>query len=127
MSTEFYWIAVAVVTVLSAGRLTRLAVADDFPPVKFFRDIAYDWLDKGPKRRQWQIITWCAYCAGFWLTAPIVAWGYLSGAFTPDLSADAIDFESYWALPWWIFNGVLAASYLVSLIVVLDKEEGADS
>lgn len=111
MSTEFYWIAVAVVTVLSAARLTRLAVADDFPPVKFFRDIAYDWLDKGPKRRQWQIITWCAYCAGFWLTAPIVAWGYLTD----------------WHTAWWVFNGTLAASYLVSLIVVLDKEEGADS
>jgi hypothetical protein len=99
------------VTVLSAARLTRLMVADDFPPVKFFRDLAYDWLDKGPKRRQWQIITWCAYCAAFWVVGPIVAWGYLTD----------------WQTAWWLFNGALAASYLASIVVRFDGDKGDES
>lgn len=110
MSTEFYWIAVAVVTVLSASRLTRLAVADDFPPVKFFRDIVYDFLDKSTTRRQWQIITWCHYCASFWLTAPIVAWGYLT------------DFQT----AWWIFNATFAATYLSAILVSFDGDKSGD-
>lgn len=107
MSTEFYWIAIAFVTVLSAARLTRLAVADDFPPVKFFRDRIYDFLDRTDRRRQWQIITWCGYCAAFWLTAPVVAWGYLTD----------------WQTAWWLFNGAMGGSYIASLIVVNDKDE----
>ena len=116
MSTEFYWIAVAVVTVLSASRLTRLAVADDFPPVKFFRDVVYDFLDKSATRLQWQIITWCAYCAAFWLTLPVVLWGYLAHVYghpPNDVSGNI----------WWLFNGTMGASYIASLIVVNDKDE----
>lgn len=121
MSTEFYWIAVAVVTVLSAARLTRLAVADDFPPVKFFRDRAYNWLDKGPKRLQWQIITYCGYCASFWLALPIVLWGYVAHVYghpPNDLTG--------WQTAWWIFNGVLAASYLAAIVMRFDGDDDED-
>lgn len=121
MSTEFYLIAAALVTLLSAARLTRLAVADDFPPVKFFRDRAYDWLDKGPKRRQWQILTWCAYCASFWLTLLVVLWGYFAGVY-----GDAPDDLTGWALAWWIFNGSLGAAYVASIIVRFDGDDNGD-
>ncbi len=123
MSTEFYLVAAAIVTVLSAARLTRLAVADDFPPVKFLRDKAYDWLDKGPKRRQWQIVTWCAYCAAFWLTLFVVSWADLSGVL--DSTAANTDL-SLWAEAWWFFNGALGASYLASIIVRFDGDDAED-
>jgi hypothetical protein len=124
MSTEFYWIAVAVVTVLSAARLTRLAVADDFPPVKFFRDIAYDWFDKGPKRLQWQIITWCAYCAAFWLVAFVVGWGVLAHVYGHPPNENG--FSGYAENIWWAVNGSLAGSYLASIIVRFDGDTSDD-
>lgn len=124
MSTDLYWIAVAVVTVLSAARLTRLAVADDFPPVKFFRDLVYDALDKGPRRRQWQIITWCAYCAAFWLTALVVVFADLMGV---------LDGKTAWGTSgelsqplWWIFNGTVAGSYLAAIVVRFDGDTSGD-
>lgn len=110
MSTEFYWIAVAVVTVVSASRLTRLAVADDFPPVQFFRDRLYDALDRGERLRQWQIITWCGYCASFWITSAVVAWGYLTD----------------WQTAWWLVNGAFAASYLAAILMANDGDKSGD-
>ena len=41
----FDWIAVAVVTVLSSARLTRLATFDSFPPVRWLRDKYGEWTD----------------------------------------------------------------------------------
>ena len=101
VSPEFYWIAVAVITVLSAARLTRLAVADKFPPVAAIRDW---YIDKTDSRPQWQYLAFCPYCAGPWLTLLVLLSGWLTD----------------WHTAWWVFNGWLAASYLASIVVVFD-------
>lgn len=126
MSPEFYWVAVAIVTVLSAARLTRLAVADDFPPVKFFRDRAYNLLDKTDRRRQWQILTWCSYCAAFWLTLIVVVWADLSGVFD-GYQVRAGEDLPLWQQAWWFFNGALGASYLASIIVRFDGDDDEET
>ncbi|MBC7630316.1 hypothetical protein [Aeromicrobium sp.] len=126
MSTEFYLIAVALVTVLSASRLTRLAVHDDFPPVRFFRDKMYDLLDGGVRRRQWQIITWCGYCASFWLTMAVVAWADLSGIFDGYQVVEGQDL-SLWQQAWWFVNGTLAASYAAAILMANDGDNGDEN
>jgi hypothetical protein len=100
---EFFWIAVAVVTVLSSSRLTRIAVVDDFPPVRFFRDKLYDRLEGSG----WQAITWCGYCVSFWITAAVIAWGYFTN----------------WQDAWWLVNGAFAASYLAATYVTHDGDD----
>jgi hypothetical protein len=108
MSTEFYWIAVAVITVLSGARLTRLWTADHFPPVKYLRHKAYAALDN---HEDWQRLTWCHYCAAFWLTSLVGLSGYLS------------DFHE----AWFVINGLLGGSYLASILVTFDGDnEGGD-
>lgn len=97
----FYWVAISVVTVLSSARLTRLAVVDDFPPVKWLRmkvAIATDGSD-------WQAITYCPYCVSFWMTLIVVLSGYFSD----------------WHTVWWIVAGSLAASYPGSVWVAYEK------
>ena len=101
-----FWIAVAVVTVVSSARLTRLATFDAFPPVQWLRD-KYDDLTDGGK---WQILAHCPWCASFWVTLPIVLWGYFS------------DFHT----AWWLFNGTFAASYLAAMVMVHDGDESGD-
>lgn len=102
MSTEFYWIAVAAVTVLSAARLTRLAVYDDFPPVAWVRD-RYE--SKAPGK--WKLLALCGFCASFWVTLAVVLWGWLT------------DFNEVW----WIINAVFGASYLAASYVARDGDE----
>lgn len=104
MSTEFYWIAVAVITIMSAARITRLLTFDKFPPIKFFRDKYEDATDGS----NWQLIAYCAYCMSPWVTLLIVGWGYL------------VDFDT----AWFLVNGIFAASYSAAIIVALDKGEG---
>jgi MFS family permease len=104
MST-FHWIAIAVVTVVSAARLTRLAVYDDLPPMKWLREKAYD------KSEKWGLLWYCSYCFSFWATL-----------FGPVL----IGYYSHWHDWWWIVFGSLAASYLAAILVIHDGEP-ADS
>lgn len=112
MSNEFYWIAVAVVTIISSARLTRLATFDDFPPTKWLRDKFADLTDGS----QWQLLAFCAYCASFWITAAVVGLGLAAGVYTgtPD---SGIGFSA-----WWIVNGILAASYLAAVFMVNDGD-----
>lgn len=102
----FEWIAVAVVTITSAARLTRLGTYDLFPPVKWLRDKFISWSDKTERRRGWQLIAFCAYCFSYWPTLAIVLSGYYS----------------HWHDIWWIFNGSLGASYLAAILVIRDAE-----
>lgn len=104
--TDFEWVAVAVVTVMSAARLTRLATYDSFPPTAWLRDKYADATD-GTK---WQILAYCPYCASFWLTLLVVGSGWLSD----------------WHTAWWLFNATMGASYLAAIAMVLDQDEDDD-
>lgn len=115
MSTEFYWVAVALVTVISAARLTRLATVDKFPPIKKVRDKYEDRADG----TGWDLLTMCGYCFSFWATLLVVLWGWLSGVYgiSPFDSTDDTA-----AHIWWFANGVLAASYLAAVFMAHDGD-----
>lgn len=111
MST-FQWVAIALITITSASRLTRLATYDKFPPVRWLRDKFADWTDTTPRRRSWQLIAFCAYCFSYWPTLAIILTGYYS----------------HWHDAWWIVNGSLGASYLAAILMIHDGEpEDEDS
>jgi len=118
MSTEFYWVAVTVVTILSAARLTRLANIDKFPPTAAIRH----WYQEKNEFNDWIWLTLCAYCMAPWMTLFVGAWGWLAGVYgnTP-LIEDNIS-----ALIWWGFNGWLAASYLAGSFVAHDSGSDDD-
>lgn len=101
-----FWLAVAVVTVVSSARLTRLATFDAFPPIQWLRD-KYDEKTDG---NSWQLLAHCPYCAAPWFTLAVLLSGYFS------------DFH----VVWWLFNGWLAASYLASMVMVHDGDESGD-
>ncbi len=101
--SEFELVAIAVVTVLSSARLTRLATVDKFPPVKWFRDR----YEKATEDSGWDLLTMCGYCFSFWATAVVVAAGYLS------------EFHEVW----WLVNGTLAASYAAAIVMANDGDE----
>lgn len=115
MITEFYWLAVALTTVVSASRLTRLATVDKFPPVRWARDKYADATDG----TGWQLLLFCGYCFSFWATALVVLWGCLSGVY--DVSGNGTP-----ATVWWIVNGILAASYLAAILMAHDGDDGDD-
>lgn len=102
MSTEFYWIAVALVTIVSASRITRLLTFDAFPPIRWVREKYEDRTDGSG----WQLIAYCPWCMSPWVTAGVVAWGYLTD----------------WDLYWWLVNGVFAAAYLAAMLMVRDGD-----
>lgn len=105
---QFYWIAVAVVTVVSASRITRLLTYDDFPPIKYLREKYQDATDG--RLIGWQPLSYCPYCLSPYVTALVVLWGWLTD----------------WQTAWWVFNGISAASYLAAILMVLDADEDED-
>lgn len=119
MSTEFYWLAVVVTTIVSASRLTRLATWDDFPPVKWARDKYADATDGGG----WQILAFCGYCASFWITAIVVGWGWLASVYG-DPQAHPENLLGF--MVWWAVNGTLATSYLAAILMAHDGDDGDD-
>lgn len=95
-----------VVGVLSAARVTRLLVDDDFPPVARFRYWAADKL--GPV---WSAVLDCSFCIAPYVAFPAVAWGATLVAF-PDWTFNE------WA--WWLVNSWAALSYLLAMVNVRD-------
>jgi hypothetical protein len=120
MSTEFYWIAVVLTTIVSASRLTRLATWDEFPPVKWLREKYAEATDGSG----WTLLAYCGYCASFWITGVVVGWAYVAGVFNPAGVGPAA--AEVWTQVWWLVNGVLAASYLAAILMVHDGDEGDD-
>lgn len=106
----FFWIAVSAVTIVSASRITRVLTYDDFPPVRFFRDIYIEFMDRGPIRRQWLSLAYCPWCLSFWVTGAVVLAGFLSD----------------WHTAWWLTNGIFAASYLAAILQVHDGDTSKD-
>lgn len=110
MDPNFYWIAVALVTVTSSARLTRLATVDKFPPMVWFRDKFADFTDGGPRRRGWQLLMFCGYCFSFWATLAVVLTGYYSD----------------WHEAWWVVNSILGGSYLAAILMAHDGDINDD-
>lgn len=101
--TPFEWIAVAVVSVLSASRITRLVTYDAFPPAVRVRM----WWDKVTKDGEWALLFHCAFCASFWITLAVLGAGWASD----------------WHPAWWFVNGVFGASYLAAMVMLRDGDE----
>lgn len=120
---EFHLIAAAVVTVLSAARLTRLLTIDEFPPIAYFRDI----YEKHTEGNRWQALSYCAYCMSPWMTALVVLFGWLCGVYGTDpfhsIGSGGHDPSSGDATAWWIINGIFAASYPAAILVRKDGDE----
>lgn len=121
MNPTLYWIAIAVVTVIGSARLTRLAVYDDFPPIRWVRNVFLDAMEKGPRRSQWQLLALCGYCFSFWATLLVVVWGLLAHVYghppnDPTLAQTI----------WYILFGALAASYLAAAFVANDGDGSDD-
>lgn len=117
MSTEFYWIAVAIVTITGSSRITRLLTYDKFPPIMWARDWYLELLDGTERRRDWQLLAMCGYCMSFWTTLAVVAWADLSGIFE-----GPTEDPSLWASGWWFFIGTLGASYLAAILMKKDGD-----
>lgn len=102
--TNSDWVMVAVVTVLSVARLTRLLTWDSFPPSIWVRT-KFDDLTKDGK---WSLLVHCGYCFSVWAAFGVVLWGYWSD----------------WNTFWWIVNGSLAAAYVGAIVMANDGDEG---
>ena len=98
------WIAVAIITIMSSARLTRLATVDKFPPIVWLRDKYADALDG----TGYDLLVYCGYCFSFWATAAVVLWGWLTG----------------WSEPWWLVNSIFGASYAAAIVMANDGDEG---
>jgi hypothetical protein len=110
---EFYLIAVAVVTIVSAARITRLAVYDEFPPVEWLR-ARYTVRTEGTG---WELLAKCGFCMSFWVTAAVIAWGLLAHVYGhPPNHSTATQV-------WWIANGIFAASYLSAMTIARDGDK----
>lgn len=106
--TDFQWIAIAVVTVLSVARITRLVTWDSFPPSAWLRA---RW-DTITHDGSWSILAHCGYCFAVWAAFGVVLWGYWC------------DWDGAWGTVWWIVNGSLAASYVGAIVMSFDGDEG---
>lgn len=107
MSHEFWWVAVAVLTVTSTARITRLLTFDDFPPVKVVRDAFGRWTDKTDRRRGWQLLAYCGYCMSFWVALLVIGTGWTSD----------------WHEVWWLVNSAFGGSYLAAILMAHDGDE----
>lgn len=105
--TDFEWVAVALVAITSAARITRLVTHDAFPPAVWVRMKWDDLTTSKGKPSGWNLLLHCAYCFSFWATVAVVAWGYLS------------DFDT----AWWIVNSIFGGSYLAAIVMVHDGDD----
>jgi hypothetical protein len=102
VNPHFYYVAAAVVGILAAGRITRLITADSFPPAVKFRM----WWDDRTDGTLWNPLFHCPWCFAPYASAAVLAWALLS--------------NFHWT--WWVFNGWLAGSYIVSWVVFHDED-----
>jgi hypothetical protein len=116
LSPEFYWVAVALVTVVSVARITRLLVADKFPPIKYLRDIYEERTDG----TGWQWLALCGYCVAPWVTLVVLGTGLWAGIYSQytERSYDNVGFTI-----WWLFNAWWAISYLAAILMSNDGDK----
>lgn len=101
--SNFEWVAVAIVTIVSSARITRLVVWDSYPPSVWLRS---KW-DALTKDGDWSLLAHCGYCFGMYAAGFTVLTGYFSD----------------WHPIWWIFNGWLTASYGAAIVMSYDGDD----
>lgn len=101
--TAVFWVAVALVTITSAARITRLLTYDEFPPSVWVR---MQW-DKLTHDNGYALLVHCGYCASFWITLIVLGVGELT------------DYHPVW----WFVNGVFGASYLAAILMSRDGDD----
>lgn len=99
MTVDLTLISAFVVGSIAVGRLTRLAVDDDFPPVVWLREW---YITHVPE--SWADLAVCAFCISFWIALANTAWAFVS--------------DLHWT--WWAFNVTFAGAYLAAVINVRD-------
>lgn len=92
----FYNLAAILVGILASARLTRLLVRDTWPPSVWVR---LKWAEI-TKDGEWSDLVECPWCAAPWIVGVNMVL-----ALVTDLHP-----------AWWIFNGWMAASLVVSLV-----------
>ena len=97
-------IIAAVVAVVATGRLTRLVVDDDWPPVAWARG---KYIQKAPVA--WAELVTCGFCVAPWFALINGAFAWLS--YNGDASLD------WW---WWAPNLWLAAAYAAAILNARD-------
>ena len=100
-ATTLLWYAAAfVIGVGAVGRLTRLFVDDDWPPIAWWRDRWDGWTGSNG----WNPLFHCAFCLAPWIGLGWVAWAWLS--------------DLHWS--WWLASVWLAGSYAAAMLVARD-------
>lgn len=109
MQLPWYDLLLAVlVTLLAAGRITRLVTYDDYPPTIAIRI----WWGNVTRGNGWEKLVNCYWCFGPWATLAVGGTFFLT-------------FLATWiAWVWWLLFSWLALSYLTSMIV--DRDESGD-
>ena len=87
------------VGVLATGRLARLVVDDDWPPIAWLREkyilnVRADWAE---------LVT-CSFCVSIWFALPNLLLAWASGL-------------AWW---WWCFNLWFAGAYIAGMVVARD-------
>lgn len=105
--TDFQWVAIAVVAVVSTARIGRLLVHDHWPPVAWLRRTWDRFVPERTDKDGWNLLLHCHYCLCFWIAIGVVLWGYFTD----------------WNLVWWLVNGSLAAAYAAAILVTYDGDD----
>lgn len=106
--SNFQWVAIAAISILSTARIIRLITWDSFPPSIWLR---MKW-DQITRDGSWSLLAHCGYCLGVWVAFGVVLWGYWS------------DWDGPWGTLWWIVNGSLSVAYLGAIVMIHDGDEG---
>lgn len=101
--THLDWLFVAIVSITSAARITRLVTIDSFPPVVRIRILWHRLTRDG----EWAMLVDCPYCFSFWATAGVVGVGLWCN----------------WHPAWWVVNGIFGAAYLSAIMVRFDGDD----
>lgn len=95
----------ALVFIIGSARVTRLIVADSFPPSAHLRA----WWE-GHTSGGWEELLFCPFCLSFWIVLANAATGWGAHALGDP-----------WFTAWVAGNAIFAASYLAAIFVHFDE------
>lgn len=98
-------IAALVAAIFGVGRLSRIAVYDDFPPAAKLRAFWDKVTDDGP----WSKLAHCYWCSTPWIMAFALVWFVIALNVT------------WLMIAWFVFWGWLAVSYIATIVIAYDE------